>query len=239
MKKNKLPLSIIILTHRNDERFEKCLASAQFAQEIIVEKHENIVDFSQARNNALKKTTQPWVFFLDSDEVISDDSVRVIEEILSNNNLDGVFIKRKDIFYGKILEWGEVRNVWLLRMFKKGKAKFVRPVHEKAIVQGSVKKMPIIINHHAHLSVAGFIEDISKYSEIEAKFRLKKSEKNFKKNKIIIEMLIFPPAKFIFNFFLKLGFLDGWRGLIYAMTMSIHSIVVRIFLYELTKTNNN
>jgi hypothetical protein len=34
------------------------------------------------------------------------------------------------------------------------------------------------------------------------------------------------------NYWLKLGFLDGFAGLSYALMMSFHSLLVRIYLYE-------
>ena len=45
-------------------------------------------------------------------------------------------------------------------------------------------------------------------------------------------------AKFVSNYWLKAGFLDGWRGLIYAVVMSIHSLAVRVFIYEQQQKNS-
>lgn len=234
----KTPLSIIILTNRRDDRFKKCLTSAKFAQEVIVEENNNIQDFAHARNTALQKATQPWVFFLDSDEIISEDSIKNIKKIIKDDSEDGIYVKRIDVFHGKALKWGEVGNVWLLRMFKKDHAKFSRPIHEVAIVKGSVKKSLITLWHYSHPSISEFIQDISKYSKIEAMFRLEQESIKMSNNKIICEMILYPPIKLILNFFFKLGFLDGWRGVIYAIIMSIHSLMVRIYLYEFTKNNN-
>ena len=74
---------------------------------------------------------------------------------------------------------------------------------------------------------------IINYAEIEAKYRIKL---NYKLN--LLSLITFPVGKFINNFLLKRGFLDGWRGLSYALMMSLHSFCVRIFQYELRYQKN-
>jgi len=41
-----------------------------------------------------------------------------------------------------------------------------------------------------------------------------------------------PKAKFIQNYFLKLGFLDGYLGLFQAYLMSVQSLTVRVFQWQ-------
>ena len=44
-----------------------------------------------------------------------------------------------------------------------------------------------------------------------------------------------PPAKFIQNYFFRLGFLDGTAGFVQAILMSFHSFLVRAKLFMLWK----
>ncbi|PIZ99552.1 MAG: glycosyltransferase family 2 protein, partial [Candidatus Levybacteria bacterium CG_4_10_14_0_2_um_filter_35_8] len=50
-------------------------------------------------------------------------------------------------------------------------------------------------------------------------------------------IIAYPSAKFLFNYFLKKGILDGIPGLISAITMSFHSFLVRGKLWSLQNKN--
>lgn len=221
-------LSIIILSRPNEPLLAQTRKSANFADEILVIEEEQITNFAQVRNQALTKAKHEWVLFLDSDEVISPDSVNEIKEIVNENRLDGVYLRRQDIFYNKPLRFGEAGRIKLLRMGKKSKMAWNRPVHEVVAIDGLVEESNIRLLHYAHSSIDEFINSVINYAYLEAKYRLdqKMSFSSF-------QMIFYPPAKFIFNYIIKLGFPDGWRGLCYAMVMSLHSLAVRVFQYEL------
>lgn len=243
----KLPISVIILTNRCNQVFARSLSSAQFAQEVllidnqsgndwrelalknqfrVLKYDEKISDFSRVRNWAMKEAKFEWVLFLDSDEVLGDDTREIVASILELQLYDGVYAWRSDIFYGKILKYGEAGRQRILRFFRKDLTKFERAIHETAFVSGGVGQSDIEIEHYAHENLSDFLAQVFWYG-----FQIGQNYPG-DKAKIIFEMLFFPPLKFVWNFGFKLGFLDGWRGLIYAMTMSLHSLVVRVSAYE-------
>ena len=240
-------LSIVILTNRNDKRFEAAIESAQFAKDILIldnnsntdwdklaKKYifrviphpEKISQFSQARNKALTLVQTSWVLFLDSDEVLSANADIEIKTIIEENLYDAISIRRIDYFLGKPLQYGETGNLWLTRLFKTNKGKFVRAVHEVIESDGKFGVANFTISHFSHSSVKKFLEKIVKYSYIESKNRTDSHIEN------IIQMCVFPLTKFVLNYGFKLGFLDGYRGLVYAVMMSLHSFFVRVFYYE-------
>ncbi|MBU0579071.1 glycosyltransferase family 2 protein [Patescibacteria group bacterium] len=221
-------LSIIIITRPNDPLLAKAKKSAQFANEVLVIKKKSIADFALTRNQALKMAKHEWVLFLDSDEVISPTSVNEIKKIIAENKLDGVYINRQDIFYDKPLKFGESGAIKLLRMGKKSKITWHRPIHEVAKISGVVGKSNIKILHYAHLSLKEFCDSITNYAEREANFRYQQDQSFY-----LLQLVFYPWGKFIFNYIIRLGFLDGWRGLCYAIIMSLHSLAVRVFQYEL------
>lgn len=250
MKPGSIPLSVIILTHRSDERFLRALSSAQPAAEVLIADFESgnnwqqlrrqfhftyynrrgeIHNFATERNNALKRARHKWVFFLDSDEVIRGDSWQEIERVVEHSELEGVFVRRRDIFHDKMLRYGETGTVWLLRLFRKEASQFVRPVHEAARVNGKTGQSKIILLHYAHLSLTEFLQDITRYAKIEADYQ---TDNRLSPFWLGIKTLAYPKLKFLVNYFFKLGFLDGRRGLAYAMMMSLHSLFVRVFSYE-------
>jgi hypothetical protein len=247
-----LPITILILAHQQNALFDNCLQSVSWADEILVgwngegkidkkqlsEKFpqlhvvylpEPITDFAATRNELQKKATNDWVFWLDSDEVITKESVEVIEKLLSQKNVDGYFVHRQDVFYGHVMQWGEVKDVRILRLFRKSKGAFVRPVHEVAEGDGEIQTSGITLLHYAHQSVTSFYQKVARYAKIEADYRHQQKQKTN-----TVELVIWPAGKFLANYFMFAGFLDGWQGLTYAVMMSLHSLLVRAFLLEKT-----
>ncbi|MFZ5376901.1 MAG: glycosyltransferase family 2 protein [Patescibacteria group bacterium] len=265
MKIEKLQLSVVILTNLKGSRFIKSLESAQFADQVVVIDYESqndwqslkelyhfelwqrnchtIRNFADERNQALEKAKHSWVLFLDSDEVILPKSFKLIKEIIEKNDCDGATVKRLDLFLGKVLVHGETNRVKLLRLFKKNRGHWLRPVHEFVRVNGVIKNTNITFLHNSHQNFSDFISKINHYTDIEADFRcqlfkIKLQKNNHQKNKRLFlasnyfQMVIFPLVKFLQNYFIRLGIFDGWRGLIYATAMSLHSLVVRIKVIE-------
>jgi len=247
-EQKKVELSVVILTNRSDSRFIRSLKSAQLADEIliidnlsnnnwtelkkqfrfkVIKRVEKVGDFAYIRNWSLNQVSNNWVMFLDSDEVIDSNSWVTINTLINQSIYRGAMVKRKDYFLGKKLNWGEVGSFNTLRLGQKNFLQFSRPIHETASINGLVKKSSIVIKHYPHSSISSFIDKVTNYAKLESAFR-KTQDQKFS----LLELLFFPLSKFIYNFIFKLGFLDGFRGLIYATMMSIHSLGVRANQYE-------
>ncbi len=197
----------------------------------LIHQPTKITSFANIRNKAIEIATQKWILFLDSDEILSPDLMKTIHFFFSKKkeNLPSAFaIKRIDFFKNKPLRYGEVGNVYKIRLACKNSIHFSRPIHEIAHVQGKVKKMKQPIWHYPHQSVTSFFEKICQYAQLDAEW---KHANNISFS--YISLVLKPILKFVWNYFGKAGFLDGYRGLIYASMMSIHSLIVRVRLYEL------
>ncbi len=246
-----VPITTIILTNRVDHRFTQALESALFSKNIIVINNiqnfedqkkllqlqkkysfsivahpKKITNFSKVKNNVLNTATTEWVFFLDSDEMIPESAQEEIQSILSENLYDAIKVNRTDFFLNKELKYGEAGTITLTRMFKKSKGTFIRNVHETVEVSGKEGTANFEILHYSHLSIRSFLEKISFYSQLDSKNKKHSIHRN------TIEAVVYPLTKFGVNYFLKLGFLDGMRGLLYAVVMSLHSFFVRVYFYE-------
>lgn len=182
-----------------------------------------IEDFSAVRNAELQSATSDWVLFLDSDEKISDADFEKLKQIISQTTAAGLYLRRSDIFYGKQLHYGEWGNTKILRAMKCTAARYQGKVHEVPIISGKTEQTDIVIQHYSHPSISQFITKVSRYAELAAK------ESNPSMLRTTLETVVYPDAKFFLNYFVRLGFLDGWRGLAYATMMSLHSFFVRAY----------
>ncbi len=239
MTQTVLPISVLILaktaalrTAIEQSQLDRAIASAQFAHEVKVIEHAHpIKDFSHARNLALKQASNDWVFFLDSDEWFADSAPQAIMELLSDKHVAGITIRRIDVFHGKQLEHGETGSHYLLRFMRRDKSCFIRPVHENAQINGLVIRHKLTIWHETHHDIADFWQTICNYAELDAQWRVGRDHKPALV-KVFAELIVYPIAKFILNYLIKMGWRDGWHGLVYAYMMSLHSLLVRIFMLE-------
>lgn len=190
----------------------------RFTKVVLFKNDGPITDFAKERNFLLAKAETEWVLFVDSDEKLSPE---LEKEILGTDKMtqyDGYYINRRDFFFGKWLRFGETGNIKLLRLGKKGAGQWIRKVHEYwDIKNAGTLKNPLL--HYPSLT----IEKINRYSEIDAR-----EFKHFS----YLEVFLKPVGKFIQNYFLRLGLLDGSPGFIHAFMMSFQSLVVRVKQYE-------
>jgi len=182
-----------------------------------------ITDFAAVRNKMLAQAKSDWVLFLDSDEKIHKTDFEMLKKHIADTKASGLFLRRSDIFYGKQLGHGEWGRVNILRAMRRDAARYHGKVHEVPQISGSTETTTVAILHNTHPSVSAFITKVSRYAALAA------AEKNVSITRTGVEIFIYPLTKFVLNYFIRLGLLDGWRGLAYATTMSLHSFFVRAF----------
>ncbi len=245
-------ISTVILTHNSEKTLGNTLGSLQFSDEIILvddnstDKTLEIAriykarvferllqdDFAVQRNYGLEKAKGDWVLFIDADEVVPSELRREIEAVTlaSNSKILGYYISRQDYFGGRGLTHGETSRVELLRLAKKHAGLWIEPVHEIWQVRGEIGKLTNPIHHLPHNDVAQFLDKINRYSSIRAKFLYQNGIRSS-----LLEIILYPIAKFVVNYIGKLGFLDGMQGLIMAVMMSFHSFLVRAKVWTLDR----
>ena len=249
-----MKLSIVVLAKNEQRNIIRAIESVEFSDEIIViddfstdktseyamemgavvhrKKLNN--NFASQRNFGLQKSRGDWILFLDADEFLTKELQTEIKKLIKGKSKYSVYhIKRRDFMWGKELEYGEIKTVrkkGLIRLVKKGSGKWISPVHEVFVTTSPAGRLNNFINHYPHPTVKEFLDKINFYSTLRAKELF-----HLKKNVSLLEIIFFPTGKFLMNYFIKLGFLDGPAGFLYAFMMSFHSFLVRAKLYQYLK----
>lgn len=245
-------ISAIILAKNEEENIKECLKSLAWCDEIIVildnstDKTNEIAksfgarifvqplnnNFSSQRNFGLEKSFGKWILFIDADERVSHNlKQEILAKIHKEGNIAGFYIYRTEIFLGKELKHGETSAVKLLRLAKKGEGNWERNVHEIWKINGQTQNLSFPILHYSHKSISGFLGKINFYTTLNANFLFAQNKKS-----ALWEIIFYPKAKFLYNYLIKLGFLDGIYGFVFAILMSFHSFLTRAKLYMLWKS---
>ena len=240
--------SAVVLNRTNPAPIKDTLRSVSFADEVIVVDDNSTDDtailaksmgatvykksldndFARQRNFGLAKAKGDWVLFVDSDERVSEALAREVREAVKQIDVSGFYLKRRDRMWGRVLQHGETERVRLMRLGKKGNGMWQRPVHEVWEVTGVVGTLSEPLDHFPHPDVAQFLYDVDQYSTINARYLRTRGVRSS-----WWQILAYPSGKFIQNYYLRLGFLDGMPGMIMAVMMSFHSYLTRAKLWHL------
>jgi glycosyltransferase involved in cell wall biosynthesis len=242
-------ISAIVLTKNEEKNIKDCLETLMWSDEIIVidddstDKTREIAeklgakvfvhplnnDFSVQRNYGLEKAIGEWVLFIDADERVPAALAAEVSSIKYQvSSINGFYLRRKDFLFGKWLEHGETSNIRFLRLAKKGTGRWIRPVHEIWQIDGQLGELKNPLLHFPHQTTEEFLENINFYTDLNAQVFYEQGVKTS-----YCQIIAYPVGKFIKNYFLKLGFLDGMAGFLHATFMSFHSFLTRAKLFTL------
>jgi len=201
-----------------------------FRAKVFVEEWKG---YAAQKNSAIKKATGDWILSLDADEQASAAAVAVIKRILGPDSdrykdCSGIWLSRKNYFLGRWIRYGGFYPDKKLRLFRKGKGQFEeRPVHETVVVEGRTERFPekdfrvggeIALEHHSYPTLAAYIDHMNRYSSLGAEIVIARDHRSFSGFNIVLR----PFATFIYNYFLRLGFLDGREGLLLHLYHSVY-----------------
>lgn len=206
-----------------------------------------------------------WVLIVDCDERIPDALWDEIAQVINDPNYEGYYLNRRVYFLGKWIRHGGKYPDWNLRLFKHKKGRYENlgteeirntgdnEVHEHVILNGAVGYLKNDMDHIDFRDIYHWLERHNRYSNWEARVYLNmltgKDEsgtiganlfgsavqrKRFLR-KIWVWLPFKPTLRFIVVYILRLGFLDGKAGYIYARLISEYEYQIGVKLYELRK----
>jgi glycosyltransferase involved in cell wall biosynthesis len=188
------------------------------------------VDFTSQRNLALNNAKGDWVLFLDADERIPEKlKLEIIEIVQDSNSKDAYYFYRKFMFKGKPLNFSGWQTDKNFRLFKRDKAQYKneRLVHETLEVNGTIGILKNKLIHYSYNNYGIYKRKMINYGKLRA------IELFQTKTKITFFHSHFKPIyKFIYDYFIRLGILDGKKGIIICY---LNALSVAIRYKELKK----
>ena len=217
-----------------------------FGARVFVEKWKG---YAAQKNSAIEKATGDWILSLDADESLESglaaeifaathgrlnsdsmkgDSPEVVEQVIAAEeslqrgedvSAVGFWIPRKNFFLGRWIEHGGFWPDRKLRLFRPAAGKFEdRAVHEDVKLSGSTQRLKGALLHHSYPTLTDYLDHMNRYSSLGAEMITAKGRVRFSAFNIVLR----PAATFIYNYFLRLGFLDGREGLLLHLYHAVY-----------------
>ena len=197
-----------------------------------------------------------WILRIDADERFTEKSAAELEDLTTkhaDDDVNGIVVRFEVSFMGKPLRHGGIYPIKVLRIFKKGYAHMeARNMDEHIVInEGRSIDMKTDCLHQDFKSLYAWVERHNKYSnrEVIDYFNREQSQegaalhgsaklKRFVKFKIYYKLPMGLRAKlyYWYRYYLKLGFLDGKEGKIFAFLQAYwYRFLVDAKIYEKKK----
>ena len=239
--------SLVVTTLNNAATLERCLASAAFADDIIVldsgstdatlaiaARHaarisvEPFRDYSTQKQSAIDKAMYDWVLLLDADEALTEVARGEIERVLQRPGVAGFRLPRREQMFWTF----QHRLSWInthLRLFDRRRARMnAVPVHAAPEADGPVRTLRrAVFVHYGEPDIATKVAKINAYSSGLVADKLRRRPRF-----LGARMLLYPPVFFVRQYLFKRYFLSGWAGFISAATGAYYVFLKYAKVYE-------
>ena len=188
-----------------------------FGAKIFVESWKG---FAAQKNSAMDKASADWVLQLDADEALETDLASEIETSLrSSPSADGFWIPRKNFFLGRWIRHGGYYPDPKLRLIRRGAGRFEEyGAHPTIKLNGATNTLRHALIHNAYPTLRGYIDHMNSYSSSGASVAVASGRCGFSLTNIVVR----PWLTFVYNYFIRLGFLDGREGLLLHLYHSVY-----------------
>ena len=224
-----IKLSAVIIVYNEERNIGRCLESLQgIADEIIIVDsystdktaeickaykaqvyQQEFLGYAKQKNYANSLCKHSYIISLDADEALSDGLKKEILAIKNNFSADAYELNRLTNYAGKWVRhcgWYPDRKI---RIFKKDKARWAGPrLHETIeISSNNIMRLKSDLLHYSFHTEEDHLNQIEKFTNISSKELFDEGKRaNF------YYLYLKPVIRFIIDYIIKLGVLDGSTG---------------------------
>ena len=241
-------LSVAMIAMNEEANLPRTLETVRWADEIIVVdsgSRDRTIEIAQSfgakttyhafgghgeqKNVALDLCSSDWTLLLDADEPLTPELQQEIRQLLACEGgheppYGAYWIPRLNLIFGRWMRHGGFYPDRKLRLFRRGVARLSEGVgpHSTPQFQGPRGKLKHDMLHYAYPDLNIYLEHMNRYSSeiallLEKRGRISRSLAAFLWNGVAN-----PAATFIYNYFFRLGFLDGREGLLLHLNHSVY-----------------
>jgi len=213
-------------------------------------------DWASQGNWALTNVTykHPWVYYMDADEWLPEDLVKEILEVTRQDDpaVAAYRVRYKNFFLGRWLRRATLYPSWITRLMRPGRATYEnRLVNPHPICEGELRELQAHFHHFSfNKGLTAWFEKHNRYSSAEAIETLRSrqqpmpwrnlvsSDPGRRRRALKLLSMRMPGRavlKFVYMYFLRRGFLDGYPGFCYCMLQSMYEAMIVMKVHELRR----
>jgi glycosyltransferase involved in cell wall biosynthesis len=244
-------LSVTVITLNEAAHVEACLASAAWADEVLVVDSgstDGTADLARARgarvivrdwpgysaqkNFAAAEATHDWILSIDADERVTPALAAEIRAVLATEpRAAGYRVPRVTWHLGR---WIRVTD-WYpdpqLRLYDRRRARWApRRVHESVAADGPIGRLTHDLEHYAYRDVSHHLATMDRYTTLAAEEMYAGGRRAG-----LLNLALHPPAAFLRNYVLRRGFTAGTPGFIISAMNSFYVFMKFVKLWTLQR----
>ncbi len=252
------PLTVIIPCKNERANIAACIASTRLvADEILVADsgsddgtqelvramgdcrlvERDWIGYAAFKNWAIPQATHPWVLIVDADERVTPQLAEEIKLALAEtpDHIDGYWVPRQNHLLGHEATHGGWARDRVFRLLRRDRCRYkARLVHEEVDVparNAGALRQPLL--HYTFWTWDQWLAKIGQYAQLDAQQQFKKGRRPS-----WLRMLVQPPLRFLRDFVLYRGFLDGMVGLQISWSSAFYCFMKQARLWELHHGKN-
>ena len=133
--------------------------------DVLYHRFEN---YAQQRNAAIDRVAADWIFFVDADERATPELADEVRVVIRDRPEVGWSVPRHNYIFGRLTLGGGWYPDYQFRLFRRGHARWERPVHEVAVVDGSFGHLEDPLIHYNYDDLSDFKARQNKYNAFDA-----------------------------------------------------------------------
>jgi glycosyltransferase involved in cell wall biosynthesis len=243
-------ISACIISYNEADRIAHCIGSLAFCDEIIVIDsgsgdgtvtiaeslgarviYRKFDGFRSQKQFAVEQARNDWILALDADESVSEALRTEIMAEQSSGFIrgSGYRFPRCDFYHGRFLRHGNFYRHYVLRLFDRRFAGWHgdREIHERVLNTGDTCKLRGDLLHYPYRNFGHELDKLRSYARMMAEHRRANGTKAS-----YLKLFTSPIALFLRGFLLRLGFLDGFPGLIRHINNAVYAFHKELYLFD-------
>lgn len=249
-----MKLTVVIISKNEQDRIRVCLESVKWVDEIIVldngskDQTKEIagkytdkvfsfddLDFASLRNKGMEKALNEWVLYVDSDERILSSLKEEVLQLIGSDQYSAVAISRKNIIFGKQVNYRPFWPDWVIRLLKKSEFdSWVGKIHEYPKFRGKLGYSKNSLLHLTHRDLDQIVLKSLEWSKIDAQLRFEANHPKMSGRRFM--RVLFSE---VFNQGIKKGgFFNGTVGIMDSLLQTFSMFMSYVRLWQMQQPKN-
>lgn len=241
-------ISVAIITRNAAADLDRCLASASFADEVVVldqgstddtaavcARHGAILHqgewegFGPTKGRAAALCRNRWVLSLDSDEEVTPELRRAIEALPPEPPEAAFAVNRLSRFLGRWIRRCGWHPDHVVRLFDRERAGFNdRPVHEAVETAGPTGLLPGLLLHYTYETMEQYLDKLNRYTTLAA------ADLHAAGRRATLPGAVIRGQATVLRMgLLQGGVLDGWQGTVLCLASGFYTLTKYVKLWRL------